>query len=225
MDGFLPVMTAKPDSVDQLVFRQLTHQTKNSMQRIMNELSRSSANSNSAEWKRLIGDLQWRILLSARLPDLLFGEIAEADTLEDRLRSMGVTVIELLGDVDQVIDLRVSVSGVVPRPFYATLLRLTHEIVGNAVKHGMRERIAGRIWIDIESGTDLALSVKNDGWALCADHDPGEGMALMRHLADSVGGRISIERVQEITCVRLICMKNGLVGCGADGGNAFDIAR
>jgi two-component sensor histidine kinase len=74
------------------------------------------------------------------------------------------------------------------------VLRVAHELIGNAVKHGMRGRDEGRIVLRLESGQPgrTRLTVTDDGRGFSGCHRGGEGLSLARSLAEQCRGSLRI---------------------------------
>lgn len=137
---------AQPDM--QADFRQLRHQTKNALTRILAQVSACLPAQGPAQ--RVAADLERRILLTAEISDALFGLTRAPAKLEQRLFSLCSSVIELYADPDQELTLRCSVQHTVRPALDTVILRVAHELVGNAVKHGMHMRLLGRIEVRLE---------------------------------------------------------------------------
>ena len=142
------------------------------------------------DWRhrRLLADLERRLMLSARLSDALFGFTAQPAPFPQRLEALAHAVTELLGDADQSVDITVTVQGTIDTSQASVLLRLAHEMVGNAVLHGLRARLVGRIQLSIAAGAQATVvAVRDDGWGPRADMIQGGGTAIMRELAGETG--------------------------------------
>ena len=188
----------------QAEFRQLRHQTKNALARIIAQVS-SSLGANDAG-RRVARDVERRILLTAQISDALFGLTRAPSRFEERLRALCESVVDLAADCDQHLTLRCTVAGAVPAECQDVMLRVAHELVGNAVKHGMHVRLIGRI--DVRVGVDadgVRLEVADDGWGCGRDPADGEGLKLVSLLAGECGGRVTLERVGERT-VATLCL-------------------
>ena len=74
------------------------------------------------------------------------------------------------------------------------VLRIVHELITNAVKHGMHMRLLGRITIRLacEADGSPAFSVANDGWRMEEPAQEGEGLEIVRELACAAGGSIQV---------------------------------
>jgi two-component sensor histidine kinase len=185
-------------------FRQLRHQTKNALQRILCHVAADPNLTTTAAGRAVARDLERRIHLSAAISDALFGFTRTPDKLEPRLRSLGLSVIELLCDPGQQIALSVEVKGLCPASLDETLVRVAHELIGNAVKHGMHVRLIGRIDVVVQTvaGT-TTLTVSDDGWGYASEPAPGEGLALAGMLTEKLGGALRMRRDRDRTHVSL----------------------
>lgn len=191
-----------PSDVGQADFRQLRHHTKNALAQILAQVS--SGLSKTTRSGAVAADIERRIMLTAQIADALFGFTKAPGPFEQRLTSLCNGVVELIGESDQYLTLTCAVRGEVPAPLQETVLRIAHEFVGNAVKHGMPMRLIGRIAVEVTvdvSGT--VLEVIDDGWGCCCRPPLGEGMGVANALAEAKGGRISLERRRDRTVARL----------------------
>jgi two-component sensor histidine kinase len=116
--------------------------------------------------------------------------------MSERLRVLSESTLRMLADGAQAIRLDVTVTGDCPESLQRLVLRIAHEFVGNAVKHGMRRRIVGTISVHLVTGADggTALVVADDGWGFRGSPDPGDGLTIAGDLAASAGGTISLLR-------------------------------
>ena len=186
-------------------FRQLRHQTKNALQRIMIQVLEAPGLRESREGRRLADDIARRIELAALISDALFGFTGSLEPLPERLRSLAESVIALYADATQIIRLEIAVTDACPRGREDTILRIAHELVGNAVKHGMHMRLLGRISVRLAREAGMAvLSVGNDGWRMEEPARFGDGLALVEELARAEGGTVRLRtRPQTLIEVRL----------------------
>jgi two-component sensor histidine kinase len=194
-----PRFTAHGGPVNECDFRQLRHLTKNALQQILLQIEHAGDLKVTVRGSRLLADLQRRILLSAQISDALFGITCVPASMSERLRVLCDSTVRMLVDSAQTIRLDVIVDGDCPEPLQQLVLRVAHEFVGNAVKHGMRRRIAGRISVHLATGNDdsTTLVVADDGWGFRASPDAGDGLNIAGDLAASAGGTIRLRR----TCV------------------------
>ena len=121
------------DTPDQLALRQLRHHTKNALQRIMIQVADCPGLARDPAGRALVADLERRIQLSARLSDALFGLTHAPAPLGMRLDELGQSMVELMSDGDQVIALTTRTVGACPATLDDVLVRIAHELVGNAV--------------------------------------------------------------------------------------------
>ena len=85
-----------------------------------------------------------------------------------------------------------------------TVLRVAHELLGNAVKHGMRERVIGCIGVDLVSDAyRTVLTVTDDGWGCRDNLGQGEGLRLAQLLADEHGGYVQLQCLDRETIATL----------------------
>ena len=184
--------------------RQLRHHSKNALQRILAQLWHSEDLQATAEGRRLVRDLENRISLSAGISDDLFGFTREPRPLDERLRSLCEKVVGLMADPDQRIALTLQIDGACPDHLENVVLRIAHEMVGNAVKHGLHVRLSGRITVEFGwRGQGWQLRVTDDGWGPSPGAVDGDGMQLMRSLSEPYGGRIVMSRQDNTTSVTL----------------------
>jgi two-component sensor histidine kinase len=174
--------------------RQLRHHTKNTLQRILGLISQSPSLRESAEGQRIAQELEYRICLSATVSDALFGLTKAPASMSDRLRTLSGSIVDLLRDESQTIRLGVSVRGNCPTHLRQTVLRVANEVIGNAVKHGMRGRPAGRITVRLASdeGSHTTLTVVDNGWGFDGSPVSGEGLEVAQGLAERYGGTLHL---------------------------------
>jgi two-component sensor histidine kinase len=198
-------MSWMQDSNEQLSLRQLRHHTKNTLQRLICQVAACPGLQRDPAGRALAQELERRIHVSASLSDALFGLTGAPGSLEARLRSLGEAVVELMADGDQEIRVSVSVDGVCPAGVEDVVVRVAHELIGNAVKHGMHLRLVGRIEVSVEAGPEgVTLRVVDDGWGPCLDDRSieggrgeakrGEGLRIASLLAEQHGGTLRLSR-------------------------------
>ncbi len=193
----------RPES---LIVRELRHQTKNALQRILGIIEDAPELRENARVQSLSQALQRRILLAARVSDALFGLTCHPGSLLSRMRSMSDAVVELLGRRDADVHLAVDIDEEPPEYLHQPLLRIAHEFVGNAVRHGMGDRPSARIAVRLKARSGwIQLTVTDDG--PCADpgrHKVGEGLTLAREIAEEHCGSIKLHRLDDRTAAVLM---------------------
>lgn len=180
-------------------FRQLRHHTKNLLQRILLQIEQTRDLKLTASGPRLLADLQRRIVVSARISDALFGTSVAPVPMSERLRMLSESTIHMFADGTQIIRLDVSVTGECPEPLQQVVLRVAHEFIANAVKHGMQARLVGAIAVHLTTGPDggTTLAVIDDGWGFRDDADTGGGLRIADDLAADADGTIRLLRTHE----------------------------
>ncbi len=183
--------------------RQLRHRTKNALASILAQLSSGLSVSDAS--RRVATELERRIMLTSQIADALFGLTRMPGPFPERLRALSEGVIDLIGEGDQHLTLECRVDGTVPAQVEETVLRVAHEFVGNAVKHGMCMRLIGRIAVTVMAqGGGTVLEVSDDGWGCGRRPSFGEGMRVSSAVAEAAGGRIALTRCGERTVAQLI---------------------
>jgi two-component sensor histidine kinase len=187
-------VTWRPEADTDIDLRQLRHHTKNALQRIMGLVAQASDLLQTPQGVHIARQLERRIQLSAAISDALFGLTRAPAAMTDRLRSLCSNIVELLAEPTQIIQVGVLVRGECPAVFRDVVVRVAHELVGNAVKHGMRRRARGRITVRLHSDTDgrTRLSVTDDGNGFHGKPQFGEGLSVARSLAQPYDGRLSL---------------------------------
>jgi two-component sensor histidine kinase len=174
--------------------RQLRHHTKNTLQRILGLIAEAPGLSDTPAGEKIAQELEHRIALSANISNALFGLTGAPGSMAERLRQLSGAVVGMMRTADQVIRVGVSVRGSCPPALRETLLRAAHELLGNAVKHGMRGRPTGRIAVRLVSGCDsTVLTIVDNGWGFNTAPQLGEGLALARSFAARHGGSLELD--------------------------------
>jgi two-component sensor histidine kinase len=174
--------------------RQLRHHTKNTLQRILGLITSAPGLSDTPQGEKIARELEYRICLSATVADALFGLTGAPGSMADRLRQLAGAVTDLMRDADQVIRVGVFVRGCCPAGLRDDVLRSAHELIGNAVKHGMKGRPNGRISVRLVTDTDCTtLTVLDNGWGFAGKPREGEGLTLTRDFAARHGGSLTMD--------------------------------
>lgn len=182
------------DGGQEIDLRQLRHHTKNTLQRILGLIAEAPGLCDTPDGEKIARELEYRICLSATISNALFGLTGAPGSMAARLRQLAGAVVDMMRDADQVIRVGVSVRGSCPTELRDAVLRSTHELIGNAVKHGMKGRPSGRIAIRLASDDDCTiLTVLDNGWGFSGTPRSGEGLALARGFAARHGGSLTID--------------------------------
>ncbi len=173
--------------------RQLRHHTKNTLQRILGLIAEAPGLSDTPAGEKIAQDLEYRISLSANISNALFGLTSVPGSMGERLRQLAGALVEMMRGSDQTIRIGVSVRGRCPAQLREGVLRTTHELVGNAVKHGMKGRSTGRIAVRLISDCHgTTLTVADNGGGFSGTPRLGEGLSLARGFADRHGGSLDL---------------------------------
>ena len=70
------------------------------------------------------------------------------------------------------------------------LFRIAQEALNNVAKHSKAQHVVITLWRD---GSELAMSISDDGVGLTPAHERGFGMVTMRERAEALDGRFSAE--------------------------------
>jgi two-component sensor histidine kinase len=176
--------------------RQLRHHTKNTLQRMLALISEVPGLHDTPENQRLARELQRRIHLSATISNTLFGFTDAPGSMAERLRNLAGAMVDMMGSADQMIRVGVLVRGTCPDVLRQTVIRTAHELIGNAVKHGMKGRPSGRIAVRLVSqDVSTTLAIVDNGWGFSGRPREGEGLTLARSLAAKHGGALRLEGV------------------------------
>ena len=182
------------DAEQEIDLRQLRHHTKNTLQRIIALIAELPGLHDSPAAETIARELEYRIGLSATISNALFGLTEAPGSMADRLRQIGGAVADMMRAPDQVIRVGVSVRGTCPAALREAVVRGAHELIGNAVKHGMKSRPSGRISVRLVSeGGITVLTVSDNGWGFSGPPRLGEGLLLARGFAERHGGSLRLE--------------------------------
>ncbi len=177
-----------------LDLRQLRHHTKNTLQRIIGLISEAPGLSDTPAGEKLARELEYRICLSATISNALFGLTDAPGSMAERLRQLAGAVVDMMRDADQVIRVGVSMKGCCPAELREAVMRSAHELIGNAVKHGMKGRSNGRIAVRLVSEYGMTtLTVTDNGWGFPGAPRMGEGLSLAQGFAERDGGSLHLD--------------------------------
>ena len=178
----------------ELDLRQLRHHTKNALQRIIALCADAPGLGDTPQGEKVVQELEHRIGLSAAISDALFGLTDAPGPMAERLRQLAGAVVDMMRDTDQVIRVGISIRGNCPLNLREAVLRSAHELISNAVKHGMKDRPTGRIAVRLVSEQRrTTLTVLDNGWGFVGKLRTGEGLALARGFAARHDGSLSMD--------------------------------
>jgi two-component sensor histidine kinase len=191
-----PVAAEDVGASQEIDLRQLRHHTKNTLQRILGLINEAPGLCDTPQGEKIAQELEYRICLSATISDALFGLTDAPGSMADRLRQLAGAVVDLMRDPGQVIRVGVFVRGCCPARLRDDVLRSAHELLGNAVKHGMKGRPTGRISLRLSTDDNrTTLTVLDNGWGFAGKPRAGEGLTLTRDFAARHGGSLTLDGV------------------------------
>jgi len=191
----LQTLTAQDEAGERIELRQLRHLTRNALQRLIFQVASCPGLTDSPAGQALAADLETRIRLTADISDALFGLTRAPESLQERLASLSGSIVRLLAHAGQAIETEVVVRGTCPRGLHDGVVRIVHELVGNAVKHGMWQRASGHILVQVRADTHATLViVSDDGWGMVDRAPPGDGLSIVSVLAADFGGTARLQR-------------------------------
>ena len=198
-----PTMLSPLEHPDTVAMRQLRHQTKNALQRLIAQIAKTSLRA-TPEGEAMAEELERRIRLSARVSDALFGLTATPGPLDARLRSLADATVGLMADPAATVEVTVDVTGRCPAVLEETIVRVAHEMIGNAVKHGLSTSRVGhiRVLVRLDPRGGATLAVSDDGTEPVTTN-AGDGLSIMRALAQPHGGTVTLAREADWTVARL----------------------
>lgn len=184
------------DAGQDIDLRQLRHHTKNTLQRILGLIAEAPGLCDTPAGEKIAQELEYRISLSANISNALFGLTGVPGSMGERLRQLTGAVVDMMRDADQIVRIGVSVRGACPTGLREAVLRSAHELVSNAVKHGMKGRPTGRITVRLVSDHDsTTLTVTDNGWGFVGTPRSGEGLSLAGGFAARHGGSLDLDGV------------------------------
>lgn len=173
--------------------RQLRHHTRNTLQRLIALIGELPGLHDSPEGQQIAWELEHRIRLSAAISNALFGVTDMPGSMAERLRQLAGPMVEMMRAADQTIRVGVLVRGTCPGHLRKAVMRTAHELIGNAMKHGLKGRRSGRISIRLVSRNAItSLCVMDDGWGFSGQPTDGEGLTLAHSFAATHGGTLRL---------------------------------
>jgi two-component system, sensor histidine kinase PdtaS len=181
------------------IIQEMHHRVKNSLQTVASLLRIQMHRPGEGTIEEMLRESINRIISIAAVHDLLSRE--ELDQVS--LRQVAETILTLTGRSlvlpSQRIRFQVSGEDVwVPASKASSLALILNELVQNAVEHGFRERVEGRLEVEIhKQDGGVMVQVVNDGAPVPEGFDPKQSASLGLQIVDSLaqndlGGRFSL---------------------------------
>jgi two-component sensor histidine kinase len=180
---------------NETLLQEIHHRVKNNMQIMASLLNLQLARLHDSRDKKLVQESSRRIETMARVHEQLYAsrDLARVDMqpyvtelVERLVRTYGFEEQEVRTHTD-VDDIRLSIERAVP------CAQILHEVITNALKHGLRERKSGNLTVAFKYASDnsLVLSVSDDGHGFTAAHTPTSdslGLKLIELLSKQLDG-------------------------------------
>ncbi len=190
---------------NETAFRQLRHSTRNTLQRIICLIYEAPEFAALPGGPALAEELVGRIRMSAELADSLHAVTRPHGGIAGRLQAMGRSIVQLCGAKRQSIDVQVKVTLDCQGNFADMLMQVAHELVSNAMKHGLRGLRTGEIEIGLGKDRDgiVTLAITDNGRGFASNAPTGEGLRLVADMAEAYGGHIVLPAAGQRAEVRV----------------------
>lgn len=188
-----PGQEGSPWTPDPVPRQQCRHLARHALRRLMAQVALHPGLLTGPQGQALAEELEACVQLTLAIPGAVFRLTGEAGSLERRLVALCCGTVAWVGDGDQEIAVDVSVTGRCPGALEDIVVHVAHELVGNAVRHGMHARLIGRIRVRVRTeGRRTTLAVTDDGWGCGAVPAFGEGLTLASMRAAAAGGSLCL---------------------------------
>ncbi|UCH33079.1 MAG: PAS domain-containing protein [Armatimonadota bacterium] len=185
----------------EFMMAELNHRVKNNLAIVCGLLALQLNESDpNATRESVLRDCMTRIRSISLIHEMLHADEPDAVDMREAARRIGAIVCEAFASPQQKIAYRVRGDRLLMPSKLATSLGLViNELVCNAVKHGLADRDAGRISVNISAGERIRISVSDDGRGIPADFDPQRdghvGTLVTRDLLEKeLGGSVAVRR-------------------------------
>ena len=186
-------------------FSQLRHLTSNALQRILAIIAEAPELHSVRGGQALSDDLQKRILTVTKLSDALFGLANPPGSLHRRLTGLANSLVELHAEDAATVKVNVTVQCGPSVRHHELLVRVAHELVGNALQHGLHHRLLGRIDIEVtEAAGQISMTIADDGWGPARRTTTGRGTCIVQALLRTVNGTHRLQRTGLRTVAEIV---------------------
>jgi two-component sensor histidine kinase len=203
---------------NETAFRQLRRSTRSTLQRIICLIYEAPEFAALPGGQALAEELAGRIRASAELADSFHAVTQPHGGISVRLRTLGRSVVRLCGARRQLIDVRVRASLDCGGRFADTLMQIAHELIINAMQHGLRGLRTGTIEISLDHDHNgiVTLAVVDTGRGCAAHCARDEGLRLVEDLAAVYGGQVLLPDVGQPAKVQVRFPAAALIELGND---------
>jgi PAS domain S-box-containing protein len=184
------------ETQQRLLLNELDHRTKNNMQMLQSLLFTAAKKAQSDEARQVLDDASGRVAAMAAAQRVLYGTTdASRFAAADFLDSVCQTVRQTLPP-----DVRIvcqAASGVLANDVAMPLALILNELLTNAVKHGIKDRMKEAVRVGlIEKDDAFQLYVEDDGdgFDLNVVRQRASGLQLVLGLARQLRGTFQVER-------------------------------
>jgi two-component system, sensor histidine kinase PdtaS len=182
------VVTA--EKTKDLLFRELSHRTKNDLMGMSALLRFQAKSSRSAETQTALEAAAGRLMVMASVQDHLRNVSGDAVDMSVYLGELCRRLDEGLGDLRPV-KIELSAAPVeLPTRKAGPLGLIVNELVTNSFKHAFPNDRPGKIIVGLQVAEDIVLTVTDDGVGCSEDAPEGLGSRLLRSMAHQIGGTL-----------------------------------
>lgn len=188
-----------------LLLEELAHRTKNDLAIISSAITLQRNNSKDPAVRDALSAANARVLVVAQAQERLRGDGKGGLVgLSDYVTALGHGLGDLLRDV-RPIAVRVTCTDIfVPSSVAVHVGLIVNELVTNSLKYAYPTERGGVIKVDITTnGTNMIVTVIDDGVGCSPETVPGLGSKLVRLLAKQLGGTVEREDANPGCCVRV----------------------
>lgn len=202
------------------VAREIHHRVKNNLQIIASLLGLQMRRLSEPAARRALEDSMGRIMSIAAVHETLCAGAPDKVDARALIQKVATSVVaSLVGD-----DRHIQVEMVAPQPVELASPQATNmaiilnELVGNALKHGLKDLPEGHIRVELQAGDDdLTLVVADDGHGLdpdiAAPAHQGLGLLLVKTMAEGeFKGRFTLRSAEKGAAARLVIPWESLRG-------------
>lgn len=197
-----------------LLLEELAHRTKNDLAIISSAITLQSNASADPAVRNALSAANARVLVVAQAQDRLRGDKQGGRVdLSDYVVSLCQGLGDLLRDV-RPIAVRVDCIPIhVPSSVAVHVGLIVNELVTNSLKYAYPTERGGIIKVEITAdGTNMVVTVEDDGVGCPSDSNPGLGSKLVRLLAKQLGGSVERESVSSGCRVRVTLDERLMLG-------------
>jgi PAS domain S-box-containing protein len=190
------------ETQQRILLNELNHRVKNNMQMIQSLLYSASKQTTGEDARRVLGEASGRISAMAAAQRVLYETTAatrfSAQAFLDSLCESARQTCPAGVSIDCSTD-AIELSNDVAMP----LALIVNELLTNAVKHGLKDRVGGTIRIGLmRMGGSYLLYVEDDGpgFQLESVRNRSSGLSLVRGLARQLHGRFEVTTHSATRC-------------------------